>query len=194
MLPVVSNHRGSLGMKIGVVCLALFVIFAVIIGVWWVQTSNAEIRLRNKIGAQNQVIEAFFDKMWKVLKQQAGVADQYKDSFREIYKDIMAGRYSGEGKGQMMLWIKEQNPQFDTKLFDNLMVSIESQREGFFVEQKKIIDMVKIHKDMIQTFPTSIVVFDRGFITYEVISSSVSKEVMKTREENDVNLFNKKKD
>lgn len=194
MLPVVSNQRGSLGMKIGVVCLALFVIFAVIIGVWWVQTSNAEIRLRNKIGAQNQVIEAFFDKMWKVLKQQAGVADQYKDSFREIYKDIMAGRYSGEGKGQMMLWIKEQNPQFDTKLFDNLMVSIESQREGFFVEQKKIIDMVKIHKDMIQTFPTSIVVFDRGFITYEVISSSVSKEVMKTREENDVNLFNKKKD
>lgn len=186
------NQNGSLGLKITVVGLAAFFLFAVIFTTWWIKTSNGEIRLRNKIDAQEQVIEAFFDKMWKILQQQAGVASEYKNAFGKIYKDLMAGRYSGEKKGEMMLWVKEHNPQFETKLFDKLMVSIEAQREGFFVEQKKIIDMVKIHKDMIQTFPTSMAVGSRGIIKYEVISSAKSKEVMKTRQENDVDLFNKK--
>jgi hypothetical protein len=179
-------------MKIGVVGVAVCVMIGVIFGVWWVTASNDEIRLRNKVEAQNQVIEAYFDKMWKVIKQQAGVAEKERDSFGKIYKDVVAGRYSGEGKGKMMLWIKEHNPEFKNELFAKLMVSIEAQREGFFVEQKKIIDMVKIHKDMIQTFPTSMAVSDRGIIKYEVISSSKSKEVMKTRKEDDVGLFDKK--
>ena len=189
---VIRNQTGSLGMKIGVVGLGVLLIFAVVFGSWWIKSSNAEIRLRNKVEAQDQVIEAFFDKMWKIIKQQAGVAEKERDSFGKIYKDVVAGRYSGEGKGQMMLWIKEHNPEFKNELFAKLMTSIEAQREGFFVEQKKIIDMVKIHKDMIQTFPTSMAVGSRGFIKYEVISSSKSKEVMKTRKEDDVDLFNKK--
>ena len=71
---VIRNQTGSLGMKIGVVSVALFIIFGVVFGSWWIKSSNAEIRLRNKVEAQEQVIEAFFDKMWKIIKQQAGVA------------------------------------------------------------------------------------------------------------------------
>jgi hypothetical protein len=189
---MLKNQRGSLGAKIGVIGGSLVVLLGILIAVYGVSVSNTEIRLRNKISAQNQVIEAFFDKMWKIIQQQAGVADKYQESFRGIYKDIMAGRYSGEGKGQMMLWIKEQNPQFETTLFDKLMVSIEGQREGFFVEQKKIVDMINIHKNLIQTFPSSIFVGSRPLIVYEVISSTRSKEVMKTRKDDNVDLFNKK--
>ena len=187
----IMNQNGSLAMKILAVGGGLLIILIIVSATWAIGLSNDEKRLVNKMEAQEQVIEAFFDKMWKILKQQAGVAENYKDSFRALYKDLMAGRYSGEGKGQMMLWIKEQNPQFDTKLFDKLMVSIEAQREGFFVEQKKIIAMVNEHKNMIEVFPSSIVVGDRPVFKYEVISSAVAKQVMETRQENDVDLFKK---
>jgi len=188
------NSNGSAGLKIMVVTIALVLIVGIVTATWAVKTSNKEKGLTNKMEAQEQVIEAFFDKMWKILKQQAGVTDEYKNSFGKIYKDLMAGRYSGEKKGEMMLWVKEHNPQFDTKLFDKLMISIEAQREGFFVEQKKIIAMVNEQKNLIEFFPSSMIVGDREIYKYEVISSAKAKEVMKTRQENDVDLFNKKKE
>jgi hypothetical protein len=190
---MLQNQRGGLGAKIGIVGGCLIVLIAILIAVYGVSISNQEIRLRNKIGAQDQVIEAFFDKMWKVIKQQAGVTEEFKESFRTAYKDIIAGRYSGEGKGQMMLWIKEANPEYKPgAAFEKLMVSIEAQREGFFVEQKKIVDMINVHKDLIQTFPSSLFVGSRPLIVYEVISSTQAKEVMKTRKDDDIDLFNKK--
>jgi len=190
---MLQNQRGSLAPKILVAGGGFALIVAILLVVWGFQVSNSEIRLRNKIGGENQVIEAYFDKMWKIIKQQAGVANEYKESFRAIYKDLMAGRYSGEGKGEMMLWIKESNPQFETTLFEKLMVSIEAQREGFFVAQKKIVDMIVTHKDMITTVPSSMIVGGRDLIVYEVISSSTSKKVMETRTEDDIELFDKKK-
>ena len=188
------NQNGSLGMKLAVVGAALAIVLIIIFGSWWFGVSNKEKGLVNKMQAQEQVIEAFYDKMWKILQQQAGVVDEYKESFHKIYKDLIAGRYSGEGKGQLMLWIKEQNPNFDTKLFDKLMISIEAQREGFFVEQKKIIAMVNEQKNLIDFFPSSIVVGDRPVFKYEVISSAKAKKVMETRQEDEVDLFKKKKE
>ena len=190
---MLQNQRGSLGAKAAVVGGGFLILVVILLAVWGVQTSNSEIRLRNTIGGENKVVEAYFDKMWKIIKQQAGVTEEYKDSFHLIYKDLMAGRYSGEGKGEMMLWIKEQNPQFETTLFEKLMVTIEAQREGFFVQQKKVVDMVITHKNMIETFPSSMILGERPLIVYEVISSTTSKQVMETRTEDDIDLFNKKK-
>ncbi len=186
------SNNGSAAFKGLVIFGGLAIILMIVLGTWWIGLSNGEKSLVNKMEAQEQVIEAFFDKMWKILQQQAGVANEYKESFRSIYKDLMEGRYSGDNKGQMMLWIQEQNPQFDTKLFDKLMVSIEAQREGFFVEQKKIIAMVNEHKNMIELFPGSIVLGGRPVYKYEVISSAVAKQVMETRQEDNVDLFKKK--
>ena len=190
---MLQNQRGSLGAKAAAVGGGFLILVVILLAVWGVQTSNSEIRLRNTIGGENKVVEAYFDKMWKIIKQQAGVTEEYKNSFRAIYTDLIAGRYSGEGKGEMMLWIKEQNPQFETTLFEKLMVTIEAQREGFFVQQKKVVDMVITHKNMIETFPSSMILGERPLIVYEVISSTTSKQVMETRTEDDIDLFNKKK-
>ena len=187
---MLRNQHGS--GKLVFLILGVLGIISIGLIVWGFGVSNDEIRLRNKFEAQDKVIEAFFDKMWKIIRDQAGVADKYQESFRGIYKDLMAGRDSGEGKGQMMLWIKEQNPQFDTSLFDKLMVSIEAQREGFFVEQKKIVDIAREHKNLIEVAPSSWIVGSRAPLVYEVISSTHSKEVMKSRVDDSPSPFEKK--
>jgi hypothetical protein len=88
----------------------------IIISVLWISASNKEIRLRSKITAQKQVCEAYYDKLWKVISQKAQVAEQYKKTFKEIYPQLIAGRYGSEKGGSLMKWITESNPNFDVSL------------------------------------------------------------------------------
>lgn len=177
-------------MKTKLIGLGVFLILGLSIVFWAIGVSNTEIRLRNKGKAQQQACEAFFDKMWKVLQQDAQVADQYKDAFKEIYPELIAGRYS-KGDGSLMKWITEQNPQFDTKLYDKLMTAIEGQREGFFVEQQKLIDIDRQHKDMRMTFPKKMIIGRRDDLGIVVITSLTTEDAYKTGQENDVDLFKK---
>ena len=176
-------------MNKGVLASMVIVLTLVItLGVMYVSTSNQEILLRTRIESQEKVREAFFDKMWKILSQKAKVTEKYKDSFKEIYVGIMEGRYS-HGAGGMMNWIKEANPNFDQSMYKDLMVSIEAERNGFFMEQKILIDLANEHKLLIKQFPGSIFVGSREEIVIKVISSTKSKKVIENGVEDDIELF-----
>ena len=54
-----------------------------------ISIENQEIDLRETTIAQNKKCEAYFDKMWKILKQKAGVTDQYKEAFKDIYTKVI---------------------------------------------------------------------------------------------------------
>lgn len=173
------------GLLIG---LGVLLVLVVSVAFWAIGLSNNEIRTRNRGKAQQESCAAYFDKMWKVLQQEAQVADQYKEAFKEIYVPLIEGRYS-QGDGSLMKWITEHNPQFDTKMYDKLMTAIEGQREGFFVEQQKLIDIDRQHKDLRITFPNSLVVGKREDLGIVVIKSLKTEEAFATGQENDVDLF-----
>lgn len=169
----------------------LFLIIGVIFASWTIGINNTEIRTRNQGKAQQEACAAYFDKMWKVLQQEAQVADQYKEAFKEIYPGLIAGRYSGKNDGSLMKWVTEHNPQFDVKLYDKLMTAVEGQREGFFVEQQKLIDIDREHKNMRQTFPNSIIIGNRADLNIVIVKSLKTDEVYKSKQENGVDLFKK---
>jgi hypothetical protein len=159
--------------------------------------SNAEVRLRNRATAQEQVCQANFDKMWKVIQQKAQVTDQYKESFRAIYVDLIRGRYaSTDSSGTVkqsdnfMKWIQESNPTFDVSLYKDLMVAIEAQRESFFDEQKTLIDVKMQHDNCLTTMPSALFVGSREPVKITVITSEKTESVYETSQENDVKLFN----
>lgn len=166
---------------------------ALIIIMIGVSASNKEITLRSKISAQKQVCEAFYDKLWKIISQKAQVAEQYKEAFKEIYPKLIEGRYGNENGGTLMKWITESNPQFDISLYKDLMQSIEAERSGFFMEQKKLIDLNNEHRIIKQTFPNSIFIGSRPDIEITIISSELTKKVMETGQENDIEIFKKDK-
>lgn len=156
--------------------------------------SNAWAKKDNLLAAQEKVIESNFDKMFKILKQQAGVLSKYKDDFKDVYAGIMEGRYgddgSGGGKaGQLMLWIKEHNPQFDASLYKKLMVSIEANRQEFFEQQKYLISIQKQMKDLTTVQPASWFLGSEEVPKIIIISSTATKQVMKTGIEDNVDLF-----
>ena len=107
-----------------IILITLLVIFGC--GVFGVVTSyfsynNKEVSLRAQAEAQRGKVEGVHDKMWKIIQQKAQVTDEYKDAFAEIYPNIISGRYQGENDGALMKWVTEQNPNFDTSLYKDLM-------------------------------------------------------------------------
>jgi hypothetical protein len=194
-------------MKKGVIIgLLLVVILAGGLAIWAVGVSNDEKQLVNRMEAQKEVVNLYFDKMWKILKQKAGVAESSKDAFKDIYVGIMEGRYSGDtgpvpgettggmlglptGGAALMKWVQEQNPEFDQSVFTDLQNSIETERNGFFVEQTKLTDMLRQQKDMHDLFPRSMIVGKRPLFEYIPITSSVTEEVVTTGKEDDIDLF-----
>jgi hypothetical protein len=154
-------------MKTFLISLGVVLTLAIVTVIWAVGISNSEKKLKFRGEAQQAVCEAFFSNMWEILQTKAGVATEYKDAFTEIYPQLIEGRYS-QGDGSLMKWITESNPNFDTSLYKDLMVAIESQRNGFFIEQSKLIDIDREHKTMRAVFPANLVIGKRQNIGYKV--------------------------
>lgn len=132
---------------------------AIIIALWAIGISNSERRIKLRGEAQQEVCEAFFSNMWEILQTKAGVADEYKEAFKEIYTPLIEGRY--KDNNLFMKWITESNPTFDPTLYKDLMVAIEGQRNGFFLEQSKLIDIDREHKTMKAVFPSNLIIGNR---------------------------------
>lgn len=161
--------------------------------VWWgtsyLTYNNKEIALREQAEAQRKKIEGVHDAMWKIISQKAQISQDYRTSFDSIYTHIISGRYS-QGDGTLMKWITESNPTFDTSLYKDLSNAIESERTYFMHTQEKMIDIIREHNLLCKSYPSKWFISNTSEIEYTVISSTHSKEVMKSGEDDDVKLFN----
>lgn len=165
-------------------------VLVVVLVAMYFSYNNREIALRKEAEAQGGKIESVHDTMWKTLKQEAGVTDQYRKTFEELYPKLIAGRYSNEG-GELMKMITESNPDFDTRLYDKLMQSIEAQRAYFASAQQRMLDILRERETLIESYPSRWFVSNKQKIEYEVISSTTSKETMQSRIDDDIELFGK---
>lgn len=152
--------------------------------------NNQEVALRKQAEAQRGKVEGTFDTMWKIISQQAQVSEAYKDAFKEIYPELIAGRYS-QGDGSLMKWIQEANPEFDTSLYSQLMQTIERERKTFLNSQNRMIDIMREHETLCETYPGKWFISNTTPIEYTVISSTKAKVAMETGIDDDVQLFNK---
>jgi len=176
----------AIGLSLGI----LVAITALIIFSMSISYSNKEIDLRTTTIAQQDKCKAYFDKMWKILKEKAGVADQYKEAFKEIYPKMIEGRYS-QGDGSLMKWITESNPSFDVSLYKDVMQSIEIERTGYFNEQTRLIDMQREHSALLKKAPSRWFLNDTlKPVAITIVTSKNTKDAYTTGEENDVDLFN----
>lgn len=170
--------------------IALIVVGVIVIALvaMYFAYNNREVALRKEADAQRGKIESVYDTMWKTLKQEAGVTDQYRQTFEKIYPELIAGRYSGNNN-ELFRMIQEQNPNFDTRLYDKLMQSIEVQRALFASSLQRMLDIIRERETLLEQMPSKWFISDRSKIEYEVITSDVTAEAVRTRRENDIELF-----
>jgi hypothetical protein len=155
---------------------------------WCIGLKNTEQRQRNAVTAEQDACKIKFDAVWKILQDQAGVTDEYKDAFKEIFVEQANARY-GKDSNVIFKMITESNPTFSIELFAKLMTSIEAQRTAFEFEQKKLISINQVHTDFVTTFPGSIL--GKEIIEITLVTSKRTKKAYETGEDNET-LFEKK--
>lgn len=158
-------------------------------GSMFVNYSNQEIQLASQVKAQQKNNQVVFDTTWKIISQTAQVSENYKDSFANIYPDIMNGRYGNARGGALMSWVTESNPNFDISLYQKLIIAIEAQRTNFANEQKKLIDLDREHQVLCTTFPGSLFLGSRADLKINIVTSAKTEEAFKTGQDNDTKLF-----
>lgn len=169
------------GLAVAVVAGSIFMMY--------LNFSSREIGLRNRASAEQDVCKMIYDETWKIISQKAQVSDQYKEAFKEIFPQLMEGRYGNERGGALMSWITEHNPEFDASLYKNLMTSIEVQRQKFTEAQKTLRD-VKLQHDNIRTQPiSSWFVGGRPELKITIVTSSKTENVFEQAKEDDINVF-----
>lgn len=183
---MIGKIGGTVAAALGIGALTL--IGVVLLIATYVSYSNQEVRLRNDVVARIQARDVVFDKTWKIVKQQAGVTDKYQQSFKEVYASLMGERYA-EGEAQLAKFVNEANPNFESRLFEKLMDSIEGQRNEFAQTEKELIDRNREHTDLLTTFPGSLLLFNRDVIVVKNITSDRTREAARTGVDNDTELF-----
>ena len=173
---------------IGAVALAA----VVIIGLMYVSYSNAERRLRNQITAKQTDNTSELDNVQKKISQIVQVSDIQMAAL----KDIIVGNAQAraQGAGSLATLVKEAVPNLDTTIttFNNIINIITGSRDAWTMRQKELLDLKREHDNMIDTFPSSLIVGGRGKIDVVIVTSGRVKENFRTGEDNDIDLKPKK--
>lgn len=187
------NHRGSIlsvfAIGCGLVCTVLIGLSVMVVG-YCVSTLNTEVRLRNQVVAQQKANEPSFDTMWKIISGKAQIVDKYKKDFKEIWPDLIAGRYSSGGG--LMKWIQERNPDYDSSLYKDLMGSVESERKRFLRDQQQLIDYNREHDVLVDSPISGFVIKmlgDPSKIEIKIVTSAETQQAFSTQQENDTKIF-----
>lgn len=179
-----------------IITLSIVAFLLITVGIVVTQTisfSNKEYVLRNTFEQKSQERVAFYDKMWKIISQKSQIALKNDSSFRAIVDLQVTGQKNGENV--MWAWVQQSNPTATfsevTSLYKELGRAVEAQREGFFIEEKYMQDVVLQHSNLIQTFPGSFynLFLGRTKIVYKPVSSSQTDAVFKTGKDDNVKLF-----
>ena len=183
----------SKGLMAVIVLLGLGFAFFVMVGIYYVNTSNTSARFSVSIKAKQTDNTSEFDNMNKKIKQTAQVAPAQMDKLKEIFNTHAQARGAGQQGGSLALWIKESVPTVDAKTYDKLMDIITSSRNAWTMRQKEIIAMKESHDHMFVQIPSKWILSIAGHVPVDivVVTSSATKEAFITGEDNDIELFKK---
>lgn len=159
----------------------------------FISQSNKEVRLRNQFSQKTNERTVFYDKMWKIISQKGQIAVKNDSSFRQNVNIIMEGRK--DAPNLFMKWVTETNPNTNysevSTLYKDLSRAIESEREGFFDQEKVLQDIKLQHDNLLGTFPSSVIMglLGRQPLEYKPITSDRTDQVIQSGKDNDVKLF-----
>ena len=172
------------------------VVGAIVVGVLlfgglYMSAHNSEVSLRNQFNAQQKSNESSFDKTWKVIQQQAGVAGEERETFKKTYVEIMDATEGVAGKGMLASFFTQAKIDISPELFSKLMTTIEAQRESFHRDQQKLLEIKKDHDNVLARVPSSWFVGGRSSLEAQIVTSAKTSEAFAAGEDNNVDLFNK---
>jgi len=183
----------SRGAIIGIGVLSVIVLFIVIVIASVIGTNNSCVAQEKALVAQYEQNKNNYDNMWKKFREAAGVTKMYADDLKKIYDSAITKRYGDEGSKAMFQWLKEHNPNFDSKLYTQLQRLIESGRNSFEANQKMLLDKKRVYETDLDIFPNGAIARALGFPKidldkYGIVTSDETESAFETKKSGPIEL------
>ncbi len=170
--------------------MVVLIIFAVLLFGWVVGISNNEIYQANLVHAKQVSNKNWLDECNKTISNAAEVTDAQRQALMDIIVGNSKARADGQGKGSLAAMVTEAVPNVDVSVYKNLLNIVQSKREGFKRVQDEIIDLNRVHDNLIDMFPSSLVcsIMGRKKIDIVVVTSTRTENAFATGKDDDTSL------
>lgn len=166
--------------KLGII--ASVVVFCVVVLIWIMNIFNTEISLDNRYDAQFNVVETQMDNMRKTLMNQHSVTESFAEDFIKVASVQSDGR---KGGGLLKFSTESQSLGITPELYATMLASIQGELDDFTRQQNTLTDIWREHTTYCEQFPNRFLIGGEVNPKPEMITSTISKDAMKTGELND---------
>lgn len=150
-----------------IVIVVLLVLFLIPVGIAaWVLSvyyNKQEKVLRDEAEAHRKILDGTYDRIWNNIKQRAGIKEEYRRSFNDIYPDLLDQSINNE---VFVDWILESNPDFDPNEYVPLLETIALDRQKFISHQNRMLSLIKEHRILVSGIPAKWLIHDCSAIQY----------------------------
>jgi len=136
---------------------------ALVAGCSAVGFNNDCVRAETDIEAQYKKNQNTYSDYFNTIKELSQVPEMYAKDLKDVYTAAIQGRYGDKGAQQMILFVKEHNPNLDPAMYNRIQVAIQSGRSQFKKEQDTLLDKKRVYEQTLHTFPGSMYAGVLGF-------------------------------
>lgn len=142
--------------------------------------NNLHVEYHNLYAADSAKIANRANTMWNVIRDKFSVKEEYFDEFYKIAKTHVE---AFRANGAVFRFLATQLPQISPSIYHEVMATVESERLAMENSQNNILNVCKFHNDLVIKRISCWFIADKTPLTWEVIVSDETREIMKTRKD-----------
>ena len=124
--------------------------------------------LRNEAEAHRKILESTYDRIWKEIKTHCGLREEHRRSFNNVYPNLLDRDMDDD---TMLNWILDCNIDFDPDEYPVVMENIEEDRKKFVAHQRRMMTIIREHRDLMQKRLARSVIKNKSAIRYVPIET-----------------------
>ena len=174
------------GLATALAFLVIIVVFGSLITLEILSYYNEAVQLETLIKAQYDQNKNNYTKMFNSFVESSQIPKMYIDGLKEVYDSALKGRYGKDGSKAIFNWIREQNPQVDSKVYTKIQTLIEVNRNEFESNQKSLVDKKQIYEAYLRQQPRGMFLSILGFPkidlnTFAIVTSDQTEKVFEEK-------------
>lgn len=155
-----------------------------------VSYKNAEVRQRNLVMAKQTDNTSELDNTMKTITQSAQVTKAGAAAIKDFIIGNSTARADGQGKGSLFAMVTEAVPDVNPtgQQFTDLRNTIVAARQSWTQRQKELIDIKRVHDNMLDTFPGTWFLAGREKVDIQIVTSTATTAAFETGVDDNVDL------
>lgn len=131
--------------------------------------NKKERELRNEAEAHRKILESTYDNIWREIKHHCGITEEHRRSFNNVYPNLLDRDMDDD---TMLNWILDCNLDFEPEEYPIVMDIIEDDRKKFVAHQRRMMTIIREHRDLMQKRLGRMVIKNKSAIRYVPIETT----------------------